>query len=257
MQELIKITTDEQGLSVVSARELHSFLENGKRFADWIKNRIEKYGLVENRDYVIFSLVGEKINKRGRPGSEYALTLDTAKELAMVEGNAKGKQARQYFIQAEKALRQLTQSTSPPTLPTPEQESIEALWLQIQIADFRYHEQQDQLEELRADLTQILVGTQGRPVIGKGRPTSTPTAHRVYQTQLRAGIVQRVNQFCERCQYDHRAAYTYLYKRLSDVYGLVPYQLPRKPGESVLDALERHEYLDKLYPLAMIELIEG
>lgn len=48
MTELIKITTNESGNQVVSARELHEFLESKQEFANWIKNRIDKYGFVEN-----------------------------------------------------------------------------------------------------------------------------------------------------------------------------------------------------------------
>ncbi len=36
---------------------------------------------------------------------EYHLTLDMAKELSMVERNKKGRQARRYFIECEKKLR--------------------------------------------------------------------------------------------------------------------------------------------------------
>lgn len=97
MKELIKIT-ENNGKKAVSARELHAFLESKKQFADWIKHRISKYGLIENIDYQTLSLNGEN----GRPAIEYALTIDAAKELSMVEGNHKRKQARQYFIECEK-----------------------------------------------------------------------------------------------------------------------------------------------------------
>ncbi|ARK13040.1 phage antirepressor KilAC domain-containing protein [Fibrella sp. ES10-3-2-2] len=105
MNALIQITTDAQGTSVVSARELHGFLAIKKQFADWIKHRVEKYGLVEGQDFTTYSPDSEK----GRPTLEYALTLDAAKELAMVEGNEQGKVARQYFIECEKQLRQIAQ----------------------------------------------------------------------------------------------------------------------------------------------------
>ncbi len=44
----------------------------------------------------------------GGKRKEYALTLDMAKELSMVERNEKGKQARQYFIAVENQHKSLT-----------------------------------------------------------------------------------------------------------------------------------------------------
>lgn len=103
MRELIKIT-EQNGQKAVSARELHKFLESKRDFSNWIKDRIEKYGFIENQDFEVFNNFGENPNG-GRPAIEYALTIDTAKELAMVEGNEKGKQARRYFIECEKQLK--------------------------------------------------------------------------------------------------------------------------------------------------------
>jgi phage anti-repressor protein len=60
MNELIKIT-EQNGKKAVNARELHAFLENGKQFVDWFNNRVQKYGFVENVDYVSFSLISEKL----------------------------------------------------------------------------------------------------------------------------------------------------------------------------------------------------
>lgn len=54
-----------------------------------IKDRIERYDLAENEDYVVFTEIGEN-SKGGRPKKEYALTLDAAKELSMVEEMRKG-----------------------------------------------------------------------------------------------------------------------------------------------------------------------
>lgn len=101
--ELIKII-EKQGQKVVSARDLHSFLGAKKQFADWIKGRIKKYGLIEGQDFIIVSPNGEA-KRGGQNAIEYGLTFDAAKELAMVEGNAKGKEARQYFIEMEKRAK--------------------------------------------------------------------------------------------------------------------------------------------------------
>lgn len=105
MNELIKIT-EKNGSQVVSARELHTFLESKQDFSNWIKNRIKRYDLIENEDFVRFDKIIETF---GGKSIEYAITLDTAKELSMVENNTKGKQARKYFIEAEKKLRSVFQ----------------------------------------------------------------------------------------------------------------------------------------------------
>ena len=108
MNELIPLqpqTINGNAVEMVSARELHEFLGNGDMFANWIKHRVEKYGFVENQDFISF-LVATKKPNGGRPSQEYYITLDMAKELAMVENNDKGKQARKYFIECEKKLTQ-------------------------------------------------------------------------------------------------------------------------------------------------------
>lgn len=104
--ELIPLQ-DNNGSKAVNARDLHAFLGSKQEFANWIKNRIEKYDLVENVDYVVFDK-SVKNSNGGRPQIEYALTIDAAKELSMVEGNEKGKQARRYFIACEKKLQELS-----------------------------------------------------------------------------------------------------------------------------------------------------
>jgi len=100
---IVPIYQGENG-QVANARELHEFLEVGTKFADWIKGRIKKYGFVENEDFIHVS------EKRETPtgttiAEEYILTLDTAKELAMVQNNPKGRQIRKYFIEVEKRHR--------------------------------------------------------------------------------------------------------------------------------------------------------
>ncbi|HFE7433304.1 antA/AntB antirepressor family protein [Salmonella enterica] len=94
---------------LVNARDLHTFLEIGKRFSSWITDRIEQYGFIEHQDYIAISQNREIGHGRGK--KDYHLTLDTAKELAMVERNEKGRQIRRYFIECEKRLRQQQQST--------------------------------------------------------------------------------------------------------------------------------------------------
>jgi len=104
MNQLITIT-ENYGNKAVSARELHTFLESKQEFANWIKNRIDEYQFVENEDFVCLTNLSSK-GKGGHNKKEYAITLDMAKELSMVEKNEKGKQARKYFIAVEKKAMQ-------------------------------------------------------------------------------------------------------------------------------------------------------
>jgi phage anti-repressor protein/phage antirepressor YoqD-like protein len=97
MNEIIKIESTE-GRRTVNARELHAFLEVKSEFRNWIKNRVEDFGFVENQDFVT---VGKNLPGGGKQ-NDYHLTIEMAKELSMVERNDKGKQARQYFIECER-----------------------------------------------------------------------------------------------------------------------------------------------------------
>lgn len=97
MNQLIEINTSVSGIKTVNARDLHAFLESKQDFSTWIKSRIEQYGFVENEDFTVHKFV----DRRGNV-VDYFCTIDMAKELSMVERNAKGKQARQYFIECEK-----------------------------------------------------------------------------------------------------------------------------------------------------------
>ena len=103
-----------QPVQLCNARELHAFLEIKNKYADWIKNRINEYGFIQDEDYLVIT---ERTN--GRPRKEYHITLDMGKELGMVERNERGRQIRQYFIRCERTLKALQQ---PQQLALPEPE---------------------------------------------------------------------------------------------------------------------------------------
>ncbi len=120
--QLISLHTrsiNEQTLDTVNARELHTFLELGRDFSNWIKARIAQYGFEEGEDFMcVENLSSPKrasSKSRKQKVKDYFLTLDMAKELAMVERNEKGKQARRYFIDCEKQLTE--QKQLPVTTP--------------------------------------------------------------------------------------------------------------------------------------------
>jgi phage anti-repressor protein len=102
---------EHEGVRAVDARELHERLESKQDFSDWIKARLEKNGFAEGVDYSII-LGNRSDGLPGKPRTEYALTVDVAKELAMLEGNERGREVRRYFIAAEKRLMTIP-GTSP------------------------------------------------------------------------------------------------------------------------------------------------
>lgn len=108
---LIRVYQNDRQEQIVDARELHEKIESKRDFSNWITDRIEKYGFVENIDFTTILLK----STGGRPRIEYALTLDTAKEIAMVENNEQGKKIRRYFIEVEKKARNMFEI--PKTLP--------------------------------------------------------------------------------------------------------------------------------------------
>jgi len=101
-----EVIIDCETVNSVDARDLHLFLESGQNFADWIKNRIEKYEFIEGIDFIT-----NHNSMFSPPRKEYTISMDMAKELSMVERNSKGKQARQYFIKCEKIAKQVKKPT--------------------------------------------------------------------------------------------------------------------------------------------------
>lgn len=107
MKDLISIQQQSIGTNLVqtvNARDLHTFLEVGKDFSTWIKDRIELHGFVENQDFVCSPILGSKIGWGGHNRIEYHLTIDAAKHVSMAEHTPKGKAARDYFIECERRL---------------------------------------------------------------------------------------------------------------------------------------------------------
>ncbi|MDY4279758.1 MAG: antA/AntB antirepressor family protein [[Pasteurella] mairii] len=92
-----------QNVKVCNARELHAYLESKTQFGNWITDRINDYGFIEDQDYIIVYQ-----HTHGRPRKEYHITLDMGKELGMVERNEKGRQIRRYFIELERRAKQPT-----------------------------------------------------------------------------------------------------------------------------------------------------
>ncbi len=105
-------TLHGQPIKLVDARRLHDFLGVGRDFSNWIKGRIQEYGFVEGGDYLLTKM-GEQLLSGTQWKINYFLTLDMAKELAMVERTARGREVRRYFIDCERQTQQLQQGLTP------------------------------------------------------------------------------------------------------------------------------------------------
>lgn len=105
MNDLIPIR-DNDGVQAVLARDLHAFLEVKERYNGWLPRMVE-YGFVEGEDYVTEKSVAGATSGFVPGGNrvDHIITLDMAKEISMIQRTAKGKQARQYFIECERRYR--------------------------------------------------------------------------------------------------------------------------------------------------------
>jgi anti-repressor protein len=107
MQDLIPITQNEKGEPAVLGRDLHAFLQVETHYKDWFPHMVE-YDFEKGVDFN--PLIFERVQNEGervvtRKMEDHALSLDMAKEIAMIQRTERGKQARQYFIAVEKRLR--------------------------------------------------------------------------------------------------------------------------------------------------------
>ena len=117
MNELINITKatiNDEEVNAVNARELWQKLGVKTQFNHWIGRRIKDYGFEDGVDFTVVKN-GHGVNGQFQP-TEYIISIDMAKELAMVENNDRGREIRRYFIEVEKQYRKQENEK----LPTPE-----------------------------------------------------------------------------------------------------------------------------------------
>jgi phage anti-repressor protein/phage antirepressor YoqD-like protein len=104
--QLIKIqelTIGNGKVNAVNARDLYEFLMIRNDFSTWIKEQVARGRFIEKRDFEVF-LENQGNPFGGRPRTDYALTIDCAKHIAMMSGTDKGYEVREYFIECEKKL---------------------------------------------------------------------------------------------------------------------------------------------------------
>lgn len=101
MENLIPVNYDAEQ-PTVSARDLHTGLEIGTKFATWFP-RMAEYGFTENIDYkTCYPNMGSE-NHGGQNMIDYQISVDMAKQICMIQRSEKGRLYRQYFLDLEKA----------------------------------------------------------------------------------------------------------------------------------------------------------
>lgn len=208
--ELVKISqvkVGEQNVNAVNARDLHKALEVNTKFADWIARRLDDTMAELHIDYEVLSNgIFPKIEKNtegggaGRSNIEYCLTIDLAKEIAMLERNDKGKQVRKYFIECEK---QLAQTFKAPT------NMVEALELAL--------EQAKQIEAQKQTIAhqQEVIEYQGDKLENF---TSVEKARRSKQ-ELATKLNKTIRKLAEqKFDKDYGKAYTYVYGEFAKLH---------------------------------------
>ena len=223
--------SENNGKQAVSARDLHAFLESKQDFSTWIKNRIEKYDLVENEDYVTAPQIYGTANGGHSTRLEYALTIDAAKELSMVEGNERGKEARKYFIACEKKLKE---QQKPMT-------SAQMFALQANI-NLEYENRISNVEK-RLDAIE-----QERDENGKILLEVSVSSEQIPDMTLRDKIRQLVNNYASASNTRQQDVWHKVYTQLYYLYhiSIQNYKKIRR-SESKLEIAERNHFLDKIY----------
>ena len=103
--ELVPVYLTDSGTKIVDGRELHAVLQSKQDFSTWVKRRLNECDAKENKDYELnHNFVEQSSGTKHR--IDYTILLDTAKEMAMLERNDKGKQVRRYFIKVDEKYKE-------------------------------------------------------------------------------------------------------------------------------------------------------
>lgn len=132
------------------AKELHEVLQVNERFPAWIKRMLD-YGFQEDTDF--FRDFGKSTG--GRPATDYTLTIDCAKHIAMVQRSDIGMQVRQGFIDAEKKYQQVKKAFAEIQTLSPEQMLFQSAKILV--------EHKKIIDKLENDITEIKAITVTRP----------------------------------------------------------------------------------------------
>lgn len=100
--DLVPVYETSTGEKVVYGSELHLALGVRTPYKDWSVRRLKDCDALENEDFEAAQICAPS----GQTKKDHIIKLDTAKEMAMLERNEKGKQVRRYFIRIEEKYKE-------------------------------------------------------------------------------------------------------------------------------------------------------
>lgn len=210
--DLVPVYETSTGERVVYGSELHAVLEVKSPYRIWAERRISDIEASENEDYTSVQICTVS---GGTPRKDHIIKLDTAKEMAMLERNEKGKQVRRYFIAVEKKYRaQREAAMVAPQTPAPMQGLSPQLQLLINM-ELKQKELDEKYSELesRADRQgrEIRAVREAMAVAGNGQDFSKWVISSIK-------TVAESRAF-EENPYRFQAAWVESYKRLTEKAG--------------------------------------
>ena len=165
--ELIKII-ERDGRQLVSGRELHEFLEIRTKYKDWFPRMVE-YGFEEEIDFIRVAQKRATNNLKNPVTTviDHAISIDMAKEIAMIQRTEKGKIARQYFINCEKKLKEV-KKLSPMELMELQFKALKEQKEKISQVENRVYKLEEDMPLFQIDCKEIqaLVRKKGIEVLG-------------------------------------------------------------------------------------------
>ena len=229
MNELPKIY-EQDGKKAVSAKELHSFIEMETRFDIWIKRMLD-YGFIENVDYqCLYKNVQMPNGGHKEALDDYVLSLNCAKEIAMIQKNERGKEVRQYFIACEEKAKQKPLN----------QFEIMQQSLNILI------EHDKRLNSVESKVNSIIERQIEAEKELKMLPLSTET---VPEMTLRKKCIMLVNRYSEATGTYHQIAWDIVYQKLYYHYNISIKNCQKQKNESWLDVADKKGHIDKIYAI--------
>lgn len=199
--ELVNIYEGKNKEQIVSGRELHEFLESNERYSKWF-NRMLTYGFMEDVDFTSGQKSTLVNNGAERLIDEHYLKMDMAKEIAMIQRNEKGKQARQYFIAAEKKHREQN-NQQPLTME-------DLIIYNAQMLKETRLKQEEHDRQLK--LQQIQIQQNENKVVKM-------TEYITEAPDFKA-VEHAINKYARKHNTSHSNVRADVYKRISDIYGI-------------------------------------